>query len=236
MKNFNFIASILILLPMVFLSPVSSFAKTADLNPPVLKSLDMNSALESLKVGNERFVSGKTRQNGQSLNDIARLASGQAPNSIVFSCSDSRLPPEAVFDQKLGEMFTVRTAGETLSPQAIGSIEYGVEKLGIHLVVVLGHTNCGAVKAACETLNGASLGSENLDQLVQDIHPRIRTALKDSKPSKDFRNESLANAKGVAADLLQRSKLIAAAVKLGKAKIVVGLYDLSSGKVEFKSL
>lgn len=156
----------MILLPTVFLSQVSSFAKTADLKSPVLKSLDMNSALESLKVGNQRFVSGETRQNGQSLNDIARLASGQTPNSIVFSCSDSRLPPEAVFDQKLGEMFTVRTAGETLSPQAIGSIEYGVEKLGIHLVVVLGHTNCGALKAACETLNGASLGSENIDQLV----------------------------------------------------------------------
>lgn len=190
--------------------------------------------LESLKAGNERFVTGKIRADGQSKSDIERLSAGQSPHSIVLSCSDSRVPPEAVFDQKLGEMFTVRTAGETLSPQAIASIEFAVAKLGSQLVVVLGHTQCGAVKAAVETIQGKSAGSENLDLLVKDIHPRIKSKFNEAQPSKDLRAESWLNARGVAQDLVKRSPLIAKALATKKIEIKVGLYDLNSGKVEFE--
>jgi carbonic anhydrase len=148
--------------------------------------------------------------------------------------SDSRVPPELVFDQKLGEVFAVRTAGETLSPEAIASIEYAIAKLGSHLIVVLGHANCGAVKAAIETFKGESAGSENLDKLVSDIHPRIKSGLNLDKISKDLKSESWANAKGAAQELVGHSKIISDAVKSCNAKIVVGLYELSSGAVEFE--
>lgn len=195
---------------------------------------DTDRVLVDLKHGNERFVSGQTRSDGQNKNDIARLATGQKPRAIVLSCSDSRVPPEAVFDQKLGEMFTVRSAGETLSPQAIGSIEFAIANLGSRLVVVLGHTNCGAVKAAIETKVGQSAGSENLDRLVADIRPRLGANPKDGKASKDLKLESWLNARGVAKDLLTRSSLLATAVASGKVAIKVGLYNLADGKVEFE--
>lgn len=199
---------------------------------------DSSSPLAALKEGNARFISGKTRVSGQSMEDVRRLSKGQNPQSIVLSCSDSRVPPETVFDQKLGEVFTVRTAGQTLSPQAIGSMEYAVENLGSKLLVVLGHTSCGAVKAATETLNGTKLPSENLNQLVADIHPRLKTsgtgAPKNTPKSDDLKAESWANAEGVAKDLLARSKIIASAVESGRVKVAVGLYDLKTGVVEFR--
>lgn len=209
-------------------------AKSNETKPQALASIDADSALKELKSGNQRFLTSKIRTDGQSTKDINRLSKGQAPNSIVLSCSDSRVPPEVVFDQKLGEMFTVRSAGETLSPQAIGSIEYAIEKLGSHLVVVLGHTNCGAVKAAIETIGGKSAGSDNLDKLVHDIHPRIKSKFDEKNPTKDLKEESWLNAKGVAKDLLTRSLLISKAVESGKVKIQVGLYNLETGAVEFE--
>ena len=190
--------------------------------------------LEQLKIGNHRFTDGKVRANGQSTQDIQRLASSQAPKSIMLSCSDSRVTPETVFDQKLGEMFTVRSAGESLSPEAIGSIEYAVEKLKAPLLVVMGHTNCGAVKAALETPKCTSAGSENLDQMVADIRPRIQAPAKGASPSKDLRTEGWENAVGVAKDVLERSKIVKSAVSEGRVKISVALYDLATGAVEFR--
>ncbi len=211
-----------------------TFAKANQTKAQTLASLDPDSAFKELKAGNQRFLKGEVRKDGQAVDDIKRLSKGQAPNSIVLSCSDSRVPPEAVFDQKLGEMFTVRSAGETLSPQAIASIEYAIEKLGSHLVVVLGHTHCGAVKAAIETIRGQSSGSDNLDKLVSDIHPRIKLKFDEKHPSQDLKAESWLNAKGVAKDLLNRSRLISKAVNSGKVKIQVGLYNLETGVVDFE--
>ena len=143
MSNLNFTQLILAAVIAISINglPQLASAKASEAKSQTLVSLDPQSALKELKAGNQRYLKGDVRKDGQSKDDIARLSKGQAPNSIVLSCSDSRVPPETVFDQKLGEMFTVRSAGETLSPQAIGSIEYAIEKLGTHLVVVLGHTN-----------------------------------------------------------------------------------------------
>lgn len=190
-------------------------------------------ALSWLKNGNTRFLKGYLRKDGQSKSDIERLSSGQQPHSIILSCSDSRVPPEVLFDQKLGEIFVVRTAGEALDGNAIGSIEYAVEHLGSRLIVVMGHTSCGAVKAAFNTLGGSDAGSPALNHLVADIHPRIKQYMGKS-PSAKMQSESLANAKGVASDLLGRSKIIEAAVKSGKVQIKVALYDLNTGAANFE--
>lgn len=196
--------------------------------------VDADTSLRWLQNGNNRFTGAKLRSDGQSQGDVHRLSTGQKPHAIVLSCSDSRVPPEVVFDQKLGEIFVVRTAGEALGDNAIGSIEYAVEHLGSKLLVVMGHTSCGAVKAAHSTLNGSSLGTPALDNLVKDIQPRI-SQFKDKKPSKNFETESWANTEGVAKDLVTRSELIRKKVESGDLRIVSSLYDLESGHVAFKN-
>jgi carbonic anhydrase len=196
-------------------------------------SVPADQSLPWLENGNIRYREQKLRKDGQAPKDIQRLANGQQPHAIVLSCSDSRVPPEVIFDQKLGEIFVVRTAGETLGDNVIGSIEYAVEHLGSQLIVVMGHTSCGAVKAAMGSLNGTSLGTPALDGLVKDIHPRL-ASYKGKNPSVNFENESWSNAEGVAQDLVKRSELLATKVKNGSLKVVPSLYDLHTGKVTFK--
>lgn len=189
-------------------------------------------ALGWLQNGNTRYTKGFLRKDGISSSDRKTLHKGQHPHSIVLSCSDSRVPPEIIFDQKLGEIFTVRTAGETLDSAVIASIEYAVSHLGPQLLVVMGHTKCGAVQAAIETRSGGDAGSESLNKLVKDIHPRIETYSR-LPASTEYYSESWANAKGVAADLSKRSKIIEQKIKEGQLKIVPALYHLDSGKVEW---
>ena len=189
-------------------------------------------ALLWLKNGNSRFLKNIVRKDGQSKKDIQRLSQGQKPHTIVLSCSDSRVPPEIVFDQRLGELFVVRTAGQSLDANVLGSIEYAVEHLGARLIVVMGHTSCGAVKAALATKDGGSAGTNNLDKLVSDIHPRVKAF--DAKGSPTLKEESWANAQGVAGDLLSRSSLIKGKVGAGDVLVRTALYDLGSGKVDFQ--
>lgn len=191
-------------------------------------------SLDWLINGNKRFLSSKLRSDGQSSSDIHRLSTGQKPHAIILSCSDSRVPPEIVFDQKLGEVFVVRTAGEALGDNAIGSIEYALEHLGSKLIVVMGHTSCGAVKAAHATLDGSSAGTPALENLVKGIHPYI-TKYKGKEPSPKYVKESWSNTEGVALDLIKKSKLIRDLVKGGAVRIVPSLYDLESGEVTFKT-
>lgn len=197
-----------------------------------VKGIPADKALKWLVNGNTRYTKGYFRKDGATSKDIKSLTKGQHPHSIVLSCSDSRVPPEIVFDQKLGEIFTVRTAGETLDSSVIASIEYAVSHLGPQLIVVMGHTSCGAVKAAVSTINGGDAGSEHLNKLVKDIHPRIEL-LKRVPASADFLTEAWVNAKGVAADLAKRSKIIDEKIKQGQLKIVPALYHMDSGHVEW---
>jgi carbonic anhydrase len=196
------------------------------------KGVDPMKALGWLKNGNIRFRKGSLRKDGQSQKDIQRLSNGQTPHSIILSCSDSRVPPEIVFDQKLGEVFVVRNAGEIPDQATIASIEYAVEHLGSRLLVVMGHTSCGAVKAAIATQNGSDAGSPALNALVHDIHPRI-ASLKGQKPAADVHDESMANAKGIAQDLIDRSEIIRNRVARGELVIQPALYHLDSGVVDF---
>jgi carbonic anhydrase len=190
-------------------------------------------ALGWLKNGNTRFIKHFLRHDGDTTKDRSRLVSGQAPHSIILSCSDSRVPPEVVFDQKLGEVFVIRTAGESLDASAIASIEYALEHLGSNLIVVMGHESCGAVKAALATLGGADAGSPWLNKLVADLHPHLRSFA--GKPvSEGGLVEGWANTEGVAKDLVARSQIVRDALNSGEVKIQTALYHLGSGVVEFK--
>ncbi len=185
-----------------------------------------------LKNGNTRFTTGRLRKDGQSLSDIKRLTAGQKPHTVILSCSDSRVPPELVFDQKLGEIFVIRVSGEILDASTVGSIEHAVQNLGTNLVLVMGHTACGAIKAAHTSLSGGSAGSPDMDKINADIQPRIRT-YGGKTPSQGYMKESWANVKGVAKDLIERSPILASAVKNGDLKIAEAMYDTASGVVTF---
>lgn len=189
-------------------------------------------SLRWLKNGNKRFTRGFLRADGISKKDRERLTKGQKPHAIVYSCSDSRVPAEIVFDQKLGEIFSVRSAGQAIDDTELASIEYALEHLGSKLIVVMGHTSCGAVKAAYETLGGKDAGSPSLNKLVADIQPRIKDVAKET-PSKDFEIEVWSNASKITEELVKRSEIIRKHVESGEVKIVPAIYHLDSGVVDW---
>ncbi len=190
---------------------------------------------KKLEAGNLQFVQGNVHKHFAVKKIRSKLATGQTPHAIVLSCSDSRVPPEHVFNQNLGEIFVVRTAGQSLDSMAIGSIEYALAHLGSNLIVVLGHESCGAVKAALDTLKGGDAGSKWLNNLVHDIHPHVKM-FSDLPRSKNLHVESWANVRGVADDLVSRSEIVSALVKSGEVEIKKGLYSLETGKVEWEAL
>jgi len=190
-------------------------------------------AFTMMKNGNSRFIKGNLRRDGATKADRARLATGQKPHTIVLSCSDSRVPPEVVFDQKLGEIFTVRTAGQALDSAAIASIEYAVSHLGSNLIVIMGHESCGAVKAALATLKGGDAGSPSLNKLVGDLHPHLKRFTELSQTD-GVVVESWANVEGVTTDLIDRSEIVRRLVESGEVTIQKGLYHLATGEVEWR--
>lgn len=191
--------------------------------------------LAALKSGNERYLQNINQENQRSHTERRReLEAVQKPHSIVLSCSDSRVPPEIVFDQRLGNVFVVRTAGQALDDNVIASIEYALEHLGSNLILVMGHTSCGAVKAGLAALQGHDLGTPALNALGRDIVPRLQSFKNQSKASEGAHKEGWANAVGVAKDLMTRSALIKAKVEKGNVKIHSALYSLVDGKVEFR--
>lgn len=199
--------------------------------PPLLppKAVDPEKALGWLKNGNLRFVSGKLRKDGQSPKDIQRLSRGQKPHSILISCSDSQVPPEVIFDQKLGEIYVLRSAGPSLDVNTIGAVEYATQALGTRLIVVMGHSSCGTLKAALTSKKGGSTGSEMMDRMLKDMHPR----LPDSDAQGSLAEEAKTNASRILQELLEKSSVIKDLTQSGHLKLQPALYDLSSGKVEF---
>lgn len=217
-------------------------AKPAILLPPpahggdhgALNDVASDAALERLRRGNLRFQQGKQRKQDEGIaaKDRNRLLAGQKPHTIVLSCSDSRVPPEIVFDQRLGELFVVRAAGEVLDNSVLASIEYALSHLGAQLILVLGHDSCGAVSAALSTMPNARSGSPYIDFLVADIQPRIATMFR-QPASTGLVRESAANARGVVRDLIQRSTIVRERVSSGKLQVRSGLYHLDTGIVDF---
>jgi len=195
-------------------------------------AVSSDKALGWLKNGNTRYLKGFWRKDGASQKDVTRLSTGQNPHTIVLSCSDSRVPPEVVFDQKLGEIFVVRTAGEMVDDSVLASIEYGVEHLGANLILVMGHSSCGAVKAAFTTPPGTDTGSPYINALVAEVQPRLEKRLR-NPASAGFVAEGWDNARGVSQKLLEKSKIIREAAKSGTLRVETALYHLDSGKVEW---
>ncbi|HET9551987.1 MAG TPA: carbonic anhydrase [Anaeromyxobacteraceae bacterium] len=190
-------------------------------------------AIGLLKEGSGRFASGAPRHPDQGLARVKELAAGQAPFATVLSCSDSRVPPELVFDQGLGDLFVVRVAGNVADPVDLGSVEYAAEHLGVPAIVVLGHHQCGAVKATAEAVAAGAKVEGNLGAIVREIAPAVETARKDPGAEGLLNDAAHANAKRTAAALVERSPVIKKLVDEGKVKIVVAVYDLGTGTVEW---
>jgi carbonic anhydrase len=150
----------------------------------------------------------------------------QNPRVAVLSCADSRVPPEIVFDQGLGDLFVVRSAGESADPLAVGSLEYAVEHLGTVVIVVMGHQSCGAVKAAC---SGGKADSPNLEAVVTPIAASC-TKVDKSKPD-TFDLAAQDHVHSVAEELLAKSVILKKAADEGKLKIVEAYYSLDTGEV-----
>lgn len=193
-------------------------------------------ALAELQAGNARFVAGKRTRSLETSKDIARrteLAKGQAPFAVIVTCSDSRVPDNLVFDQEMGRLFTIRVAGELLEPGGLASVDYAVEHLGSKVVVVMGHANCGAVKAVRDQKGKPLPG--NLWAFQAGMAGLLETTPMD--PNEDgaayLARLVEANAKKQAQILVDRSEEVRHLVQGDKVWVVPAVYDLASGKVSF---
>lgn len=194
-------------------------------------------ALQELKSGNKRYLSGKT--NHFEVDSVRRemtAINGQKPVAIVLGCSDSRVPVEMVFDQGLAELFVVRVAGNVCATSELASIEYGIKYLGIPLVIVLGHSDCGAVKAAVDSAVNGSLLPGNLPTIMSKIAPAV-AATRRSHPTEKgdqlVHSSAIANVWMSANDMLSNSSIVKDAVYSGKVKIVGAMRDLKTGAITF---
>jgi carbonic anhydrase len=180
-------------------------------------------ALKHLMAGNARFVAGKTLNPRQSPADFSKLATGQTPDAVIVGCADSRVPPEILFDQGVGDLFVIRVAGNVVSgagPTVKGSIAYAVVVLGAPLVMVLGHSQCGAVKAALETK------ALDVPQSVRDLVGMVATG-----GEKDLDRAIVANVRSGVAKLKSLEPTLTRYVETKRVKVVGGVYDLATGKV-----
>ncbi len=186
--------------------------------------MNAQDALQLLKEGNNRYISDQLQHNHS---DSARRQSqtvGQAPFAIILSCADSRVVPELVFDQGIGDIFVIRVAGNIANPSSTASIEYAVAHLGSNLIVVLGHESCGACGAA---IAGGDNGP-NLNHLLKFIEPAVDTC-----DSGDVNDVVRINAKNQSEALVNCSDIIKNAVKNEGVEIVTAFYNLNGGKVDF---
>ena len=185
-------------------------------------------ALQRLKDGNARFVANKMKPRNWHAKVIA-TASGQHPFAAVLGCMDSRAPIEVVFDQGLGDVFGVRIAGNVVNEDELGSLEFAVKVVGVKLLVVLGHTACGAVKGA---IDDAKLG--NLTQLLAKIRPAVTAAkCSDSKDAACVDKVAAENVRKSMREIKEKSTDLAAAIEGGQIKVVGAMYDIATGKITF---
>lgn len=196
------------------------------------ESLTPRQALDILIDGNKRFV-GNLSANRNLMQMVAETRDGQFPFAAILSCSDSRVPVELVFDQGLGDVFSVRLAGNIASMKAIASLEFACQYLGAKLIVVLGHTKCGGVMGACDGME-----AHNLDAIFTDIRPAIalEKTTKENRTSKNpqFLNNVLhLNVQFQMSEIINKSELLRGMLRDEKIGIVGGIYNLETGMVEF---
>jgi carbonic anhydrase len=206
---------------LLLAAPGNSFASEPSKVSP-------DEALKRLVQGNARFVAGHmTHVAPEHVASVRRaVAKGQRPFAVIVGCSDSRVGPEIVFDQGLGDIFVIRTAGEVVDDASLGSIEYAVEHLGSPLIVVLGHERCGAVSAAVASAKEPG----HIATVLKAIEPAVEQTK--GKPGDPVENAVRAQALDVAKQLREATPILAERVQSGKLKIVAARYDLDTGKVE----
>ena len=199
---------------------------------PAPNALSGDEALKRLVDGNARYVRGELE-----IKDFAAsrasLARGQSPHSVILSCSDSRVAPELAFDQGRGDLFVVRLAGNSLTPAGLASIEYAVEFLGSSLILVLGHTSCGAIEAAIKVVKEDAKLPGHLPELIDDLRPAVVAAQKQSGDL--LVNATRTNVAMTVAAMIAAKPIVSEKVAAGKVKVAGGIYDLSTGKVELLS-
>jgi carbonic anhydrase len=190
-----------------------------------------DTAFERLVAGNRRFVAGKSEHPSDTVQRRDELRESQHPFAIVLACADSRVAPELIFDQGLGDIFVVRVAGNVTDPAIVGSVSYAVHHLHAPLVVVLGHQGCGAVKAALMPASDLAKEPEEIQSLVHYVQP----ALKDLSPSlagNDRLRAAIAANVRRSVSQLEEASAIKEAVTEQHLKVIGGVYSLDSGKVE----
>lgn len=193
----------------------------------VCAQIPADSALSSLKQGNKHFMEGKSMRPHQDLQRIKEVSLGQKPFAIIVGCSDSRVPSEIIFDQGLGDLFIVRTAGQVSSFASWGSIEFGNAVLGANLIVVMGHTKCGAVAAACKIPDVPG----HIVTLINAIKPAAQLAK--TQTGDEVENAVKINVAMQVQQLQNLEPVLTKGVQNGELKIVGAVYDLETGKVEF---
>ena len=186
-------------------------------------------AWKALKEGNERFVAGKPEHPSQSIEDRARLAAAQKPTAVLFGCADSRVAAEIIFDQGLGDMFVVRTAGHVIDSAVLGSIEYAVTVLNVPLIVVLGHDSCGAVKATLSAIDDGEVPGGYVRDIVERVTPSILQGRHAGLTRVDEFETRHVN--DTVTQLRVRSSSIAERLAAGTVAIVGLTYHLADGRV-----
>jgi carbonic anhydrase len=184
--------------------------------------------LDALKAGNKRFLAGKSVQTNLPAK-VKASKDGQYPSAVVLSCMDSRVPAEAVFDQSIGDLFSIRVAGNVVNADNLGSMEYAVKVVGVKLIVVMGHTSCGAVKGA---IDDVKLG--NLTELLGKIQPAV--AASGPGTSKDYAyvdKVGEANVRLSMKEIREKSPTLKEMLDSGAVGLVGGMYDLKTGTVTF---
>jgi carbonic anhydrase len=190
--------------------------------------------LADLKAGNARFLAGTPESPRRRPEDFSPLAGGQFPEAAVIACSDSRVPPEILFDQGVGDLFVIRVAGNVVGGSGAvvkGSVEYAVAELKVPLVVVLGHSQCGAVKAAVEHIDQRDSLPGSINDLVELIKPAVEEVR--GKPGDKLSNAIRANVELGVERLKGLEPILAGPVAAGKLTVVGATYDLASGRVEW---
>ena len=199
--------------------------------------ISASQALARLREGNRRFAAGRSEQPSLSPGRRRELLAGQQPFAVIFGCSDSRVPAELVFDQGLGDLFVIRVAGNVVAPSLVGSVEFAAEKFGTRLVVVLGHSDCGAVKATLETLaQPPEKRSHNLDSIINRIRPSVETLFETDlrhDPDTLMYHAVHANIRASANQLRHASPLLEDLVQNDGLLITGAEYNLETGIVDF---
>lgn len=189
-------------------------------------------AWRALREGNRRFVDGAPIRPNQGASRVAELAGGQQPTAVLFGCGDSRVAAEVIFDQGLGDMFVVRTAGHIIDAAVLGSIEYGIEVLNVPLIAILGHDSCGAVAATVKAIDTGTMPPGFIRDIVERLTPSVLAG----------RREGLSDVNDITAQhvmetgwlLMERSRIIAKGVEEGRVAIVGLTYQLAEGKVRLR--